>query len=227
MKKILVLLLAVVMVLALAACGGNGTTPPAGNQPPTETPAGGNGTTPEMPQAETPETPDMPQNEVNGGNENALVGDIIVMGGLDWLVIKVENGQALLLSNYVLENRRFDEFSNVWETSELREFLNGEFFESTFSERERINIVETNVATYNQNNTMDNIFILSHEELSDYVEHMGSIDSGYWWLRLPAFESTHIFDARVLTGGIINTGQSHVNSTNRGGVRPAFWLNLN
>ncbi|MCL1941555.1 MAG: DUF6273 domain-containing protein, partial [Synergistaceae bacterium] len=57
-------------------------------------------------------------------------GQILQMGGYDWRVLDVQNNRALLLCENVIEKRPYNkEKKNItWETCDLREYLNGEFY---------------------------------------------------------------------------------------------------
>lgn len=56
---------------------------------------------------------------------------------VEWRVLAIEEGTALLVSRFGLEAKRFDGSSNEWEDSELRQWLNGEFKSRMFSPEEQ------------------------------------------------------------------------------------------
>jgi hypothetical protein len=109
-------------------------------------------------------------------------------GGLDWLVLDEQDGNALIISENVLEIRPLSaqiSWENwaedvVWGNSELREYLNGEFYES-FDENDRARIIETAVSDsvnpWIENNeadkTDDFIFILGLQEVIRYFGDSG------------------------------------------------------
>jgi hypothetical protein len=105
------------------------------------------------------------------------VGDIIEFGGYDWRVIDVQDGRALLLSDKMLELRHYHDTwtDTTWETSDIRAYLNGEFFDS-FSATDRARITQvTNTNPKNPwwgapggANTQDRIFLLSLDEVVRY-----------------------------------------------------------
>jgi serine/threonine protein kinase len=116
---------------------------------------------------------------------NSEKGDIVTFGGYEWRVLEVNNGKALLLSEKILEFRASQEHrakisSITWAQSDIRTYLNGEFYDSLGTDS-RAQIVETKVA--NGSNllyrvsggldTSDKIFLLSLDEV---VKHFG--DSG-------------------------------------------------
>jgi hypothetical protein len=109
-------------------------------------------------------------------------GSIIKFGGYDWRVLEVKDGKALLLSDKVLGLRRYhNTWENVtWATSDIRAYLNGEFFNS-FSATDRARIAQ--ITNTNADNpwhgtpggisTQDRIFLLSLDEL---VQYFGDAD---------------------------------------------------
>ena len=112
----------------------------------------------------------------------ANVGDIISFGGYDWIVLDVRDGRTLVISERLLEHRAYyDGFDITWEESDLRKYLNGEFYNS-FSAADRAMIAQvTNVnpdnpwyGTPGGANTQDRIFLLSIDEVLRYF-----VDSRY------------------------------------------------
>lgn len=104
-------------------------------------------------------------------------------GGYSWRVLDTEDDHALLITEYVIEDRRQynKEFVNTtWETSYLRTYLNGKFLQ-TFSKEEQEDILETQISTLGNvwydidggNDTQDKIFVLSLEEADRYFGDSG------------------------------------------------------
>ena len=108
---------------------------------------------------------------------------------IKWRVLKVEDGQALLLSDIALDNQKYHtEAENItWEKSTIRSWLNGygasyngqgidysakSFFNCAFSRDEILSIVDTSVVnndnshykTVGGKDTEDKIFLLSESE---------------------------------------------------------------
>ena len=160
------------------------------------------------------------------------VGDTVVMGyyeqdsdlnnyrePIEWTVISVDKkkNQALLLSSYGFDGISFgepmnsDEFTKEgisWEVSHLRNWLNGEFYDSAFSDNEKERILKTQLKTNDKSGnhkTEDRVFVLSKAEVNQYlkkptamictlteyskntlrVESGAETEDGYclWWLR--------------------------------------------
>ena len=172
------------------------------------------------------------------------------MQPLEWRVLAVENGRALLITDKLIDYVEYNEsYANVtWETCTLRKWMNSYFISKAFSSSQQAQIVT--VTNQNPNNpkygtkggntTQDRVFALSIDEAKKYFSsdsdrkayttdyaHKKGYDqkdlSDWWWLRSPGFGS--IYAADVHDDGDIS---QHGNGVNDGNVavRPAFWLNL-
>lgn len=93
---------------------------------------------------------------------------------IEWVVVYVQNGQALLLSTYCLDAMAFAPGSRQanWEHSEFRTWLNGDFYTSAFSEEEKQKIVPQGVETLRNNGfeyyfggVEDNVSLLSGDQI--------------------------------------------------------------
>jgi hypothetical protein len=112
------------------------------------------------------------------------VGDTIHFGGFNWQVIDVRNGEALILSDRILEDRMYHptQIDITWEDSELRSYLNNEFY-NRFNAVDRERIVETKIINNDNqwygisggNDTMDKIFLLSLHEIVSYFGDSGQL----------------------------------------------------
>jgi len=115
---------------------------------------------------------------------NAAVGDIIEFGGYEWRVLEVRDGNALIITENIIERRAYNVggHDTTWEYSSLRRYLNGEFFDS-FTQAERARIVETRIAnadnqwygTAGGRETADRIFLISLEEVVQYFGDSGQL----------------------------------------------------
>lgn len=192
--KYIALALALVLTLTLAACGGStGPSSAAAPTTSTPTPASGSASTEPAPTdfnalvAEEIERM-RSEEEVRFAALPKIVDiengtyEIIEFGGYDWRVLDVVDDRVLLLSDKILFdaicNEYFPSILEVgipWANWELRAYLNGEFYNS-FSEADRAQIVTvSNPNRENYNNeigagqdTQDNIFLLSVEEVVQY-----------------------------------------------------------
>jgi len=125
------------------------------------------------------------------------VGNIIQFGDFDWRVLETQDDKVLLLSENILEQRAYHPcYAGVtWEHSELRKYLNGEFY-SLFDAADRDKILETKIENPSNlwygidggNDTLDRIFILNLEEADQYFGNSGDYqnkrrkkyDNGKW-----------------------------------------------
>ena len=128
----------------------------------------------------------------------AKAGDTIQLGGVDWRVLEVKDGKAFVLSDKVLLKGPYHSFSYpiAWDDCSLREFLNGEFFNTVFSADEKQRIVETQIVNSKNpwfpaespnypwysmpggKNTTDKVFLLSLDEVVKYFGDSGKLAEG-------------------------------------------------
>ncbi len=133
----------------------------------------------------------------------AKVGDIVEIGrfystAIKWKVLEIQDNKALLLSEYLIDkicdNGRFLPNELKWASSQARQWLNKEFFESSFSLSEKKRICKTVISNgckesvdtkdkygerikkskyVKQRDTSDNIFLLSIDEVKKYRANSG------------------------------------------------------
>ena len=111
------------------------------------------------------------------------VGSIYQFGGFDWRVLDVQNNKALLITEKIIEQRAYHvEFTDItWENCTLREYLNGEFYNSLGAEKSAI--AETRnenpdnpwYGTAGGRATTDKVFLLSLDELVKYFGDSGAL----------------------------------------------------
>ena len=134
------------------------------------------------------------------------------------------NDRALVIAKDIVERRRFNVRYNNWEQSEIRRFLNGEFYNS-FSATDRARIIETPIATANAT-TLDRIFLLSLDEVTQYFNRSADRVATWngvhslWWLRSPCDNCNYVY-AVPACEGFSGSGVNRIY-----GVRPALWLRL-
>ena len=98
---------------------------------------------------------------------------------IEWLVLERDGDTATLISRYGLEcvpYSRYFSYSLSWENSEIRDFLNREFYQRAFSDREADAILTVRSANRDYSayegqtggDTDDRVYILSPEELEKY-----------------------------------------------------------
>jgi len=95
---------------------------------------------------------------------------------LTWKKLGEYNDETdIYLCDQIVDIRRFDEKSNEWNESELKRWLNCEFYRKAFSDEQRKQIVRNEI-------TQDCVFLLSVEEFIKYKRRI-AIATDYWWLR--------------------------------------------
>lgn len=171
---------------------------------------------------------------------------------IEWIVLNSNDKGSLLISKYALDAKAFDRYGAAgWEESEIREWLNGEFYNTAFSDEERKEIL--NVEVENRGNpyfpgterkpTTDSVFLLSAEEAEDcfiglasricrateYAKSQGlqtgENDECWWWLRTPGdWDDSTLYVLR--SGAISKRGQWNFGFTpfreSLVGVRPVI-----
>ncbi len=192
------------------------------------------------------------------------VGDAVFLGhyeqngiisdgeeALEWQVLAVENGHALLVTKYVIDAMAFSTSSAnaAWKDSSLRYWLNNDFYNSSFSQAERSGIVLadnliTRNAKYNTagtENTEDHVFLLSLDEMQIYfqtdasrvvkttkycqdrLDSMGKYQLWYW-LRSPGETGKMAAGVFGSNGKLDYQGAQVDHPYNL--VRPAVWIDL-
>lgn len=127
------------------------------------------------------------------------IGEVIVFGEYKWIVLDVVDGKALLITQDIVEQHPYhNAFGNVtWAESQLRHYLNDEFYDR-FSSDDKKRIVEVTNTTPNNNwygadggmDTVDKIFLLILEDVvckyfgdSSKLLYNPSEKQRYWFQR--------------------------------------------
>ena len=122
------------------------------------------------------------------------VGDVIRFGLWDWRVLEVRNSQALIITENVIGLQNYHLGGAItWETSDMRQWLNGEFLDF-FNRQEQARIAETIVTNSNNpwdftergghartsggGNTTDRVFLLSIDEVLRFFGDSGMVSEG-------------------------------------------------
>ena len=196
----------------------------------------------------------------------AKVGDYVFFGAyeqdnntengkedIEWLVLEVKDGKALVISKYALDCKHYNtSYTDVtWETCTLRKWLNNDFLGAAFSADEKAMIPTVTVSadknpdysTNPGNTTQDQVFLLSIPEANKYfnsdsarqceptdyaVANGAYVDSDngncWWWLRSPGYGQDDAAD--VDCDGDVYEGGYFVYFDDIA-VRPALWIDLN
>lgn len=196
----------------------------------------------------------------------AKVGDYVFFGAyeqdnntsngkeyIEWLVLEVKDGKALVISKYALDGQQYNTSHTdfTWETCTLRKWLNNDFLGAAFSADEKSMIPTVTVSadknpdysTNPGNTTQDQVFLLSITEANKYFSSDSArqckpteyavaggayADSSngncWWWLRSPGYYQD---SAAIVTndGDVLEGG--YIVDYGYNGVRPALWIDLN
>ncbi|MCI5957237.1 MAG: DUF6273 domain-containing protein [Clostridiales bacterium] len=197
------------------------------------------------------------------GIPTPAVGDVIVFGSyeqdnqldngkepLEWIVLDVQDGKAMLLTKYCIDTVIFypKRVPMYWGKSDLRAWMNGEFFQETFTPEEQECILTTTVTNTNPHgmkgagqDTLDKIYLLSKAEVlqffpemadrvaypTEYAKSKGctvSDETGScrWWTRTSGARNLDMCGMR-LDGRISAYGMQDVDwPTNT--MRPVMWV---
>ena len=90
---------------------------------------------------------------------------------IEWIILAKEDGKYLLVSRYLLDRVKMDEKSEVllWPRTDLRRYLNEDFYTTAFTAQERTAICPTYLQDVG---CEDNVFLLSYQECKTYFLSM-------------------------------------------------------
>lgn len=188
----------------------------------------------------------------NGDSINKNVDYYFKVEPIKWKVLDIKDGKAFLFANRILFGDIFDKDSNIYSKSHIRNYLNNDFYNNSFSEKEKDMIENTTnpnpldaVTAYTNNDntnydTIDKVFLLSEDELknNDYVdtqtlgEWLNKEVTDYSKILLKKtygeegqyWSRTNVFNNKVSTVVFRDIFFGNVNECN--GVVPALWIKL-
>lgn len=173
---------------------------------------------------------------------------------VEWLVLEVKDGKALVVSKYALDCKQYNTSNTdvTWETCTLRKWLNNDFINAAFSSYEKAMIPTVTVSADENpdysanpgNATQDQVFLLSITEANKYFNSAGarqceptdyavangaweSVDGNCgWWLRSPGVTQYSAHSAAYVhnSGGVYESGCDVDIGTSA--VRPAMWISI-
>ena len=174
---------------------------------------------------------------------------------LEWQVLAREGSKALVTTVKVIDTKPFDNehSTTTWADSTIRQWLNGSFYENTFTDYEKQYIFDSEVvnrsnSVYNTDSgvdTVDKVFLLSEDEVKSYfsltnITERAAKPSGY---AKTVDGSEIIWSQKTLNGnywlrtiGEDNTKATYLRydgatitagddiTSMKNGVRPAMWV---
>lgn len=142
---------------------------------------------------------------------------------IEWRVVKREESRALVVAESALEYLPFDTYGNsAWENSSLRSWLNGEFYQSAFTDEEKALIVSAGNA-----DSEDKVFLLSCDEAATMftraVSPNKSTASIYTQLKIPKGNELYCWQN---DGFFSESGTDSISYSERGFIFPAMWIKI-
>lgn len=184
---------------------------------------------------------------------------------ITWNIVDKKDGKALITTNYSLEYSKFNSisqddkfehngglgYSNNYEFSDIRKWLNDYFYNSSFNNKEKEilkkeevknDLSSTGVTENNYicNNTLDNIFLLSKEEVKKYnldtliyptpcAYHNDRKITTYslysFWTRSP-YTKANMVELGYVQSSLHNEYDNNELVNKKEGIRPALWIEL-
>ena len=159
------------------------------------------------------------------------IGDTFEIAGINWKILDITENGYMCLADKLEDSMEFDERSSDWEGSQLREYLNTEFFEKISDE-----IGEENIITFNRDLTSldgqteygeceDMVSLLTIDEYRKYRKLIPNTNF-YWWLISPWSTPCNDWN-RSVTVVAPAGGVSHDDCISNFGVRPVCILKSN
>ncbi len=147
--------------------------------------------------------------------ENKLeAGNIISYGGMEWIVLDVEQEKVLVLARKAIGTSAFDENgSNDFAIGTLCKYLNDEFIKEL-----EANGADTSAIVPAEDGA--DVFLLSVEEYKAYKKYIEKINVR-WWLRTPGRYQNYA--VVVLPSNSVERRGDYVDIDTHA-VRPALWL---
>lgn len=175
---------------------------------------------------------------------------------IEWLILDVSEGKALLISRFAIDcinfHQNWDQI--VWLSSDIREWLNGEFLNGSFTDEEKTAILETEVSNQSDegnpqwnpamgSSTADRVFLLSYQEVmryfpsqnerkligTEYARSRGARFAGVTSIGIGETDWWLRSPGRVSGDAAFITvfGDIESKSVNtRQGIRPALWIDI-
>ena len=180
------------------------------------------------------------------------MGRLFYLEPLTWEVLECDDNTALLVCVNIIDARPYSQNNNNYSTSEIRGWLNLEFYNTAFSSTDQQRIISSVVdnssastdCDYNNyvcENTEDKVFLLSYQEVvnanifasatqrvkfvTEYAKLRGAhseMGKGWWWLRSPSVNFIEYANLVSKNGDVLN---DYVYDT-KGGVVPAIRIAL-
>ena len=111
---------------------------------------------------------------------------------IEWLVLEENETSLFLVSKEDLFDYCFNQNTNdgnSWSDSQIRHYLNTEFWDEAFSDEEKERVINTLLPV--PNSTKDNVFLLSKAEAEEFLTNEERCLGMDWWLRNQPLNNTN------------------------------------
>ena len=141
----------------------------------------------------------------------------------DWRVLDRVDNKALLISSKVIEDHIYSYEASSWKDSDLKSYLNGDFYSKRFTDTEKKYIVDEGYGK---------VFVLSVDEVNKYfanneIDRSGTDLQGSnyqgWWLRS---DTVPTYSSFVSNAGAVHSEDKQIPFNETYGVRPVIWVQL-
>ncbi len=153
------------------------------------------------------------------------IGDTFELVGLKWTILDITEKGYMCLAEKLEERMQFDANCNNWQASDLRNYLNVEFYKELADAIGAENIIpfERNLLSLDgqteYGSCEDNVSLLSVDEYRKYRLLIPNTDDYWWWMITPW--STACNGYETLVAVVLSSGNFNYYLSNYGcGVRP-------
>lgn len=153
------------------------------------------------------------------------VGDTFKLLGLEWKILEISNGSYKCLAERLEKSMGFDSDCNDWSASDLRNYLNTDFYKELANAVGEENIIpmERDLLSLDGQTEYgtceDNVSLLTFDEYRKYRKLIPNTNDYWWWLITP--HSTKCNDDTTWIAVVSSSGDIFSYGCRNGsGVRP-------
>lgn len=156
--------------------------------------------------------------------EGLSIGDTFELADTTWKILDITSAGYICLADSI-EERQFDSDSSNWGNSDLRGYLNEDFYEKIATEIGAENIIsfERDLLSLDGQTEYgkceDKVSLLTVDEYRKYRSLIPNTNDDWWWLISPWSTPCNDYDVTVTV--VSSSGRvSHSSCGGSGGVRP-------
>lgn len=153
------------------------------------------------------------------------IGDTFELADLTWKILDISDKGYMCLADRLDEKMGFDSECNNWQASDLRKYLNTDFYKKLSGAVGEDNIIpfERNLLSLDGQSEYgtceDKVSLLTVDEYRKYRKYIPNTDDYWWWLVTPWSTPCNNYKTNVAV--VSSSGYiSHNNCYNYCGVRP-------